>query len=515
MKKGIIAAILMFAFVFAKSQNLNIENVASVKLKDMGVIEDNNEVKGYYYFYKADKADKKNINYKIRITDENLRDVNSVDIAKPKAYTLIEAEYNGEAFGFLFYNPKENNCELISFDKNLKQTGTVIKKIVGGNTDRIFKMVAAGYDGGHQFLVSIPNKGFMYYGFAESKRINYSVDCYDNNMKLLWNSTGPETKDIVTADDAFQSETHIGSLITRRESAFSKDADYDLLVNDVLTGKETFKMELADKEYNISAAKISHDKQTNSIMVFGEYYNIKEKENKAASLGYFYLMLDITGKVVQRKIISWEKDMAKFIPVDKRGKMEKGVRAFVHEIVRTNDGDFFVVGEQYKKAASGWGIASAALSGGRGNTATVQLEVLDMVILRFDSKLELKSLNIFEKDPHFYLLPAGSEWAGAKQLAYYGKTYGWFDYSYTQLFTDKNTFMVTYINYDKDKGEKGRNVLGAIVYTPEKTFTIDRTDLNRKSTDYRVGRAKSGYIWVSEYFKKEKTVKTRLEKIKY
>jgi hypothetical protein len=57
--------------------------------------------------------------------------------------------------------------------------------------------------------------------------------------------------------------------------------------------------------------------------------------------------------------------------------------------------------------------------------------------------------------------------------------------------------------------------LGAIVYTPEKVFSVDKMPLNRKSTEYYVYRAKEGYVLITEYFRKEKRIDTRLEKINF
>ena len=74
---------------------------------------------------------------------------------------------------------------------------------------------------------------------------------------------------------------------------------------------------------------------------------------------------------------------------------------------------------------------------------------------------------------------------------------------------------MTYVNYDREKGQQSKNVLGAIVYTPEHTFTVDKLALNRKSTEYFVYRAKEGYVLVTEYFRKEKRIDTRLEKLNY
>jgi hypothetical protein len=515
MKRIMLTAITLLIYFTAFTQNFKMEGITKVRSKSTGeIMNEENLVKGYYYFYQADKADRKNFNYILKITDENLREIKSIDIIRPKHYYLVESEYNGDAFAFLFYDAKSKAIELLTMDKTLKQSGIITKKLEGKYNINYFNNLIIGNDMGHSFLVSVKKKGFLYYGFAETKYYKYDVNFYDNNLKPIWSTTPKEqkTKEIELADDAFQSGNYIGSLVTRRAGIFSKDASYDLMVNETSTGKELFNKELVDNEYNISAAKIIFDDKSQNILIFGEYYGLKDKEFKSASLGYFYFTIDLKGNILQKRWISWEKDMAKVLPVDKTGKMEKGARVFVHEIIRTADGEVFVIGEQYKKAASGWGIAMKAMG---GNTSTVQVEVMNMVIFQFTPQLEIKKVHIFEKDPHFHLLPAGAEWTSAKMLAYYALANQWFDYSFTQMFKDKNTFVVTYVNYDKEKGEKGKNILGALVYTPEKEFKVDKSSLTRKSSDYFVRRAKDGNIMVAEYFKKERRVDIRLEKLNY
>ena len=100
-------------------------------------------------------------------------------------------------------------------------------------------------------------------------------------------------------------------------------------------------------------------------------------------------------------------------------------------------------------------------------------------------------------------------------MSYVAKAYGAFDYQFLQNTSNKNGFVVNYINYDRQKGEKAKNILGSVIYTPEKTFTVDKLPLTRKSTSYFVYPAKEGYVMVSEYFKKELKVESRLEKLNY
>jgi hypothetical protein len=57
--------------------------------------------------------------------------------------------------------------------------------------------------------------------------------------------------------------------------------------------------------------------------------------------------------------------------------------------------------------------------------------------------------------------------------------------------------------------------LGAVVYTPEKTFTTDKVTMTKRSGEYAIARAKAGYFLITEYFKKEKKLEMRLEKFNY
>lgn len=501
------------------AQNLQKANVLKMSGRNTGeIMSSDGTVKGYYFFYNVESKRRDSNEYLLEVMDENLRLINSIELVRQRSVSLIEADYNGKAFVFLFYNPKLNKSELLSYDANLKPLGTLDKPIKG-LTDQMYKMAAAGYETGYSFITAIDNTGFIYNGYVDDKKYKYVIEQYSNSLELKWSAKSPdlESKQVEAAEVAFQSTKYIGSLISRRESIWSKDGSYDILVHDASTGAELFRKEIKDETYNVSISKIEYIEELNEILLFGEYFALQDKEFKAASLGYFFEVIDISGNSKERKWLSWEKEMSKVLPVDKTGKMDKNGRIFIHDIIINKEKQLFVVGEQYKKAASGMGIAMKIASQGRSRTATVQLEIMNMVILGFSPTMEIKSAEIIEKSPHLHLLPAGYEQVATKLIGMYAKSAGWFDYSFTQINKVKNTFSIAYVNWDNDneKGEVSHNVLGLVTYTPEKVFIIDKTDLTRKSTNYYVRRAKPGYVFIGEYFKKEKRFDYRLEKINY
>ena len=522
---------LLFAVVFlllaqlAYSQNFSKTGVLKMSLRNSGSILQDNQVKGYYFFYNLEKKDRKTNNYLLSVYDENLREINSINILRPSNYLLVDGAFNGDAFGFLFYDVKERTTELIAYDQTLKEVGTTKKELKNKSGQASFNSLAAGQQASQAYLVPVSHKGFLYYGLKEGNKFQYQTEFYDNTMKQVWSVKAAENaQSFELAGEAFQSGGYVGSQITQKKNVGSKDIDTDLVVQQVEDGKTLFRIPMETKQYSISYADVYFDEAKQNFVIFGEYYNLKDKELKAQSLGFIYLTVDMTGQIVGEKINSWENEISRVTPLNEKGKfVGSNTHVLVHDIIRTTDGQIFVVGEQYKKAASAAGIASniltvAAAAAGGGvysNASNVQLNVYNLVIFQFNPDYTINKVHIFEKDKNVVSLPPGAGYSSSKLLSYYAKAVGGFDYNFSQVSSDKNTFVVTYVNYDREKGEKAKNLLGAVVYTPEKIFSVDKMPLNRKSTEYYVQRAKEGYVLITEYFKKEKRVDSRLEKINF
>jgi hypothetical protein len=521
MKKIYFALMLAMLCSGLSAQNLSKTGVVKMNIRSTGPIIQNEQIKGYYLFYLVEKQDKKNYNYLLSIYDENLREINSVNIVRPKTFVLVEGAFNGEVFGFLFYDTREKSAEMIAYDRTLKQTGAMKKVVNNKFLLTSFNGIAVGQEASQAFLVPVSNKGFMYYGLKAGSKAHYEIEFLDNSMKSVWSEkVNDKTKNAVEmANEAFQSDNYVGTLIISKKSMASRDTDAELEVHETLTGRALFRVPMATDKYSVSFSDIYFDSDKNNFTVFGEYFDIKDKELKAQSLGFITLTYDMGGKISNVKTNSWVNEISKAAPVNERGKFDgNNTSILFHNIVRTNDGKIFVVGEQYKKAASALGIMSNVLggyTGGAGAASNVQLNVYNMVIFEFNPDYSLKKVHVFEKDKNVLQLPAGAGSMSPRLLSYYAKAVGGFDYSFTQSSSDKTTFYVSYVNYDREKGEKGKNVLGTIVYTPEKVFTVDKLPMNRKSTLYFVYRAKEGYVMITEYFKKEKRLDTRLEKVNY
>ncbi len=499
MKNALILAVIMSSSMATMAQNRIKENVKTVKIRDSGAIIQNGIVKGYFNFLDLEKKDRKNNNYELSITDENLREIGSVTITRPNTYLVVDAVFNGESFGFLFYDISTKSVELISYDKNLKEGGKITIELENKYAAAAYMYLAKGHDPMQAFLKAVPGKGFVYYGIKEDTKSDFEIVFFDNSMKKVWSSFGPKDQfDFENATEAFQNEQFVGSLIVKRTGLFDLNPDFDLQMQSAVDGSVLFRIPLATAKYKLSLADIFFDKVKQQFIIFGEHYNLSDNSLKDDSQGFISITIDMKGKILLEKTSSWE-DIAAKIESKYKEKFEKTSILF-HDFIRTSDGQVFAIGEQYK----------------RGGTPIAQkVNIFNMVIFQFDSNFAISKVHFFEKEKGRFDAPQGLLITSSKILSYVAKSLGGFDYIFTQTSKDNQTFVVNYINYDREKGQKGKNQLGSIIYTPEKTFAVDKIDLARKSTTYFIYQAKPGYVMVSEYDEKQKKIDSRLEKINY
>jgi len=76
-------------------------------------------------------------------------------------------------------------------------------------------------------------------------------------------------------------------------------------------------------------------------------------------------------------------------------------------------------------------------------------------------------------------------------------------------------FDVVYVNYDKEKGESTKRVLGNIIISPDGKFITDKIDITSKATASFLYPAKPGFLMMVDYLKKERSVGLKLVKLNY
>ena len=511
MKNRLTFALLM-AFAIAATtlpaQKVSFDDVLSVELKNMGSIIKNNEVTGYFMFYNVDKVDRNTNTYLLRILDVNLNEVSSDKINESKHFSLREASYNGQTIMLKFYDRKEKEVIFYQYDQNAK---VKLKKTYPLSRYEYEMANAQNSEEIKSFsLIDLENKGFLNYSVVKNKDVGYEIRFFPEGSDKSWvYKSDPESKNYDLATFLAANDKVVFSSIASRSGAMSKKITYLLLGVDLITGKKVFEKALLDSKYLLQVMNGYTDEATGNIVLFGLYYDSDEKVGKDQSNGLFAAMLDNKGNFVDKKFLSWAKDVSKVLPVNERGKIKDVGYLYFHNIFKTADGKVWAIGEQYRKAVSGWGVASAILGG--GNTGLAKILVEDLYIMQFSAEFNLESVKVFDKTQNSIEMPAGSEFVSPQLLSQLVKAYGGFDYSFTQLNTDKSVYSVGYLDWSRSAKSM---TFGAVTWA-ENGFSTDQLTLKTDASSLRVFPGKPGYVMVSEYFRKQKKLETRLEKINY
>lgn len=509
-----VVCICLSMGAFAADGGSVFNNVRKVYLNSMGEIKDGKEVKGYYMFYKLDKADKTNGDYRLELLDANGREIKGIPLKIELGAHLIEGAYNGNAFAFEFYEPKKKSLEFISYTREGKELGkhsvTNLKMMERMMYESKMKS-GDNESNSEKSLFPAGDNGFIRYGVEKEKKVESIIEYMDNNMKVLWTwRSDPDDKMMDFASFAACNDNYLISSVIKKKSLMAKDYTTDIMCIDIKTGKVKYRNELQDKGKYYNCSIFDLDNNSNTVFIAGEYYDDPDFV-KSNSLGIFAATVGEDGKFTKSKQLSWGADISKKIAVNSKGKLENNNKIFFHHAERTSDGHIYLIAEQYKRVADGVGIAMAAL--GNGKASVTKINLFDLMIFDLSPSFDLEKVNIFEKKKRSVGLPEGSNFMSTNMIAYILKYEGAFDYEFTQPKPDNTGFSV--ISTVKAEDEKGKSteVVNTINLSEDKKFTTDNIEFKEKGISSTLLKAKTGYVMFLKYNKKEKEIKFDLEKI--
>jgi hypothetical protein len=517
MKKILTLLVCSFmATVAMKAQGkLSIENVRSIYIRNSGEIMDGEELKGYFTFYVSDKVDSKTNEYTVQILDMNLNKIKDIKFEDDKTVQILESSYNGESIMFLFYNKKEKTLEYRAYGFDGKQLSTYTKEL----TNRSKALLEQTYgqksdEGQNEALFSVGNQGYVtVYPVKEGKYYTYELNFFFTDRRKQWSYEAAEEQ-----EDKWATAMYLGSTdslvifeVIKQKRLMGGAPHSWLLGMNIFTGKKVFEVSTEAEDYKFYPMNISPIRGSNDFLLMGTYYEPDGRVMKDASLGLAAWTFNTSGKVVAKKYNSWEGDIGKYVTTNSKGRIADLGYVFFHKILQTADGNFFAIGEGYKKVASGLGIASAILNQGSGSVATAKLKITDLVTFKFNDKFEIKDAKIYEKNSNSQEMQSGAEFLSPHTMAVAAKAWGFFDYDFTQTNKEHSRFSVCYSDYVKSSDFKGKT-FNSITYNEGKVST-DKIELSSKAKWLKVLPAKTGSVMIMEYFKKEKRLEFRLEKL--
>ncbi|MEL6632394.1 MAG: DUF6770 family protein [Bacteroidota bacterium] len=527
-KQMMIALGFMSLFLVSFAQKTQFVNVENLSVRNTGTVLENNEIKGYYTFYKLEKVDKKSYSYLLQVQDADLNEAFNVKLIRSRYSVLAEVVYNGNAFALLFYDRDERTFELTTLDKRGNEIGKKVFEKLESKDVSLFNSYGFLSDegaGDNQAIFPVGSKGFLRYSirFYKGTKFGYKVEYFSNDLdeSKSWHvgtdeATGLREFALISS----VSEDYATLNVVKREGLYSKDFKYYTLLLDLNQKRIAFEIPMARKKYNHSVAFCEFDAKTNSTIVMGSYFNPEDKTAKAKSLGLYTWKVNQSGEILKENYFSWEKDMAQFIPTDAKGRLDGGGYVYIHRAVRNAQGKLYIIGESYKKTVSGGGLALNALAMASGSSssgvANFQIVLMDLVIFELDNDFNLKEIDVFEKNDRRVLLPAGYGNFGSTILGMIMKYHQGFDYSYTEMVENGEIFYLTYFTRIKEEG-KGpkKSMFGTISCDDLGEFSEDKIDLETEASSIWVLQGKPGYVSIWEYFRKEERLEVRLEQINY
>lgn len=511
-KIGLLALLLVAAqSLFA--QKLSVDQVYKLNPGNSGAIIENDEIKGYYFLYLSDKIDRNTNEYTLQILDANLNKIKDIRFQDAKNILLLESSYNGSAISFLFYNDKENMLEYRLYGMDGKQSYTY-SKILDKKSEFYFKnqlKTNDAEDTENKNIYDIPGKGFISVTpLRENKKYTYDINFYSSDKKRTWTHNPIE-------DGKFTSAQYLGANdsialieVLSKEKLMSKEIESTILGINLANGRKVFEVRTQDGRNQLYPMSVSKLKGLNEFVVIGLYYEGGDRVVQDKSQGLGVWLLNNQGKIVKSKYMSWANDLSKYLKVDQKGRISDLGYVYIHRLMQTEDGKIFAVGEGYKKVADGIGIAANILTGSYSAGVT-KLKITDMLMLELSNNFELTNAKIYEKNNNNFSLGTGSDFASPHTLALAARTFGAFDYNFTQMGKGGGTFSSTYTDYERSKGYKGMT-LNSISYYDGKIST-DKINLKTDASKLLVFPGKPGSVLLMEYFKKDKRLDLRMEKL--
>lgn len=515
-KHLLTAALFLFTSSLYAQSKLSIDNVYAAYLRNSGTIMENNQIKGYFFLYQSDKIDKRTNEYTLQIVDENLNKVKDIKFQDSRKLSLLEAAYNGNSLSFLFKNEdtKTLDMKVYGIDGKLKYT---YSREYSKKTEDLMKRYETMHtdEGTNQNVFDLGEQGYTsVLPLRDGKTRTYEVDYYSSQSKKYW--TYIPTDD----EERFAQAEYLGSTdsliileVMKRNRMMSGKITAHLVGIDITSKKKVFDLDGENDKYTMVPSNVIPIKGSGKILVMGSYFDKTDNVAKDASKGLAIYEIDGKGNVLSKTYNSWGLDFAKYLPTGSKGKLDKVGFLYIHKLIRAGNGKIFAVGEGYKRQANAAGIALTMLSaaaGSYGNAGTTKIVTTDMVIMEFDEKFKVTDATIYDKTNNTADI-ALSDFNSQHAIALLLKASGRFDYEFTTGDADNQTFSICYSDWVRSSDYKGMT-FNTLRYNGKK-FTKDKIELKSKASKMQVLPAKAGSVMILEYFKKDKKLESRLEKI--
>ena len=342
-------------------------------------------------------------------------------------------------------------------------------------------------------LFAIGSKGYIgIYPINHNKSNSYEIDFYLFKDKSHWTYVSED-------DDLYSKVTIIGvtdSLVFLKITKAKNSYDYFKQVSqidivNIYTKKVVGSFKNDDDKILFYPEEIIITQGKPEIEVVGYYYD--KEISDGYSMGFAAYSVSLTGKILRKKFNVWEKDLAKYLPLEEGSQFSRLGYLLFEKVIYTNDEKIFLISEGYQGQHQKW-----------------INQLTDVVIIEMDKNINIANATVFQKIHNktmLYFLQTKYLNVAAIELQSMGR----FDYEFATNDFEKSTFNVLFKDYLQKDGKE--NLAYSNISYNDGKFTASKINLNSKADVMKVFPAKAGSIMIFEYFKKEKRIDIRLEKL--
>lgn len=515
----LICVLMVLIPLVNRAQKNAMENMLNVQLKKTGIVEQQNKVKGYYSFYLIEKADRFNSIFMIKIFDENAREIINQKFMEVDDLTIMEVSFDNEAILLKFMITRFAGKGTKYYIFNKAREFKAINKPTLNKQDGSKSFNIVGPEAINENLYGIPDKGFLNYApYKEPKADGYEIMFIDAKGEKKWNyqsQTKPDVKSI--AEILTVGRNNVYNIISNYEGSEKSDAQYGDYITqsingiDLQTGKKVFETRMEDERYKYQI--YSGQESELGLIVLGMYYpNNVKMDFRNMPTGVFAETLDQTGNILSKKTVNLDSDLNKFFPLESYKSLTDLGTIYFHNFFQTADKKIYAIAENYYLGINDQILVKNAL---QVNTIRKpnQFMVKDLLIFEFNPDFTVAAIKVFNKSMTKFSWPTNYSYFNEAKTANVIKRQGGFDYLYTQLSQDKNSFIICYKDIDTEENASLFN-FEAVVHKDD-SYTTDKLNLKIDNHFLAPFPAKYGHILLSGYLKDEKKQEMRLERINF
>jgi hypothetical protein len=514
MKRLLLSALLLLHLQAWAQNKLSFENVQQVQVRNSGAITEGEQVRGYYLFYQSDKVDRKNNEYVLQIMDQNTNPVKEVKFVDKRDIVLLDAEYNGQAICFMFLDEDKKELQFRVYDLQGKQKSTYVAEMDRNDLQMMMMQASRDNSGNNSstvnLLAALPNHGFVV-ALPRAKGMSFTTEFrFMNSDKQREWVFVPELEDkLVQAMYLGTTDSVVYYELGRKKGMMAGKSQGSLMAVNFKKNKQDFLVDdnAFDSKYRFMPLHLYKNPATGQVELTGNYYDLEANLAKDAPMGMAFLTVDSRGKTVSKQYNSWAKDFGRYLTVNENGKLEEVGYLCIQDIQRLPDGSKVILTEGYKRNFDGLGTAMKIAGMGGGVT---KIEMTDLVMLEFDANNKVRKAKIYPKK-HYNFQGAMVDMVSQHALASYLKYANAFAYDFTTAAADGSDVTFCYSDYERSDEYKG-GTFNMLRYKGGK-LTEDKIPTKSKASFMRIMPAKPGFIAIMEYYKKEKRLDFRLEKV--